>query len=1276
MKHKTLFFMLLLVFGAGYATQIGGESSFPFITKDSISQEFSKATLTVTPHTAMSPIAYYEQEISVCNNEASPQYLFVDYNFNNKLKDNGTLFHKQKIVTNYTRTIADQSTCYNEDYASTYYNNVTETTLPTTKTRTICQNKSVQQTEESITYVPYKVSHATGVITGKHHYLSTDGLFTQPFQCQEFKVGYRPNERNGKWDFRTWASSNNDWSCINDQSCTFDYTLDPWFNTTCASKRNISMTNLIGTKTINLTLGAHLFNTNLTFNQSNITFVDASETSTLNFLIDYINASGNTAQQEIKAFVNISNNDSIWMYQDCGFPVTQEVRTTGNTTPVMFGYWNFDDDLQGWSAVGTGACALQNITAPILNGNRMGAQSLNATDNAGSRQGCKSGGLFRIGIEDLNFTRYEAVITNFGTIPNNAEFYTSSIHNPTGIGDYQVMSRFSGGSWDFANSVGFSAFLSAPNDTQLGNFTRVLLRSNWSDTTSNTTGFGRLNGERVGNSGFPYRNNVANGIRTLIFGGSGQGGWFVDDIKVWAQNNATIITLGSQENLTPAPSPAFECILNSFSIPNATAFEYDAQTSLLNLTWNNTNVSDIDVSFFINGQNISTNISSAITPNGTALNNTLFRATYITPIIAANATNITSNWTVICYLNNGSIRQLNTTPNIGQVIQFAHTVQRINFTSPVPEQSRQNYTLNLTLFKSIINTNATFFYQNIERRNATLNTTSLVGNDNLSFYNVTKFQVPISIINNTAHNITFELRIEYGNGSIKIINTTIGQQNLTFAIFPNTIVINPQGIIEGDTFLVNTTLNKESDGFSTTLIIEYNNTNTSATLVSNSSTFEEWHTNITTVFVNNLTENKTILAKWMFQSNDGTTRNITTNSTILIDQIAWRNCNAGNTNHSLNITLFVEGNITNPIPMTTVQSFYTLKSANATPNNINRSFGLNFTSTPTLNYCKASGNQSYSILAFDVYYQATGFESREFHEVTNPRSNFTGNLLRNISLFTIASGSGTSVTITLIDGNDNVLRLYTITAQKKNILNNTFAEVDSRITNFDGQVQMNLETGSEDIYRFIVRDPNGNIIETTEETVIISTSFTIRVFLEELVVLQNIMGAANFQAVINYTSSGAQVNMTWNDTNSIASQVCLKILFFNTTTNSVVVDICSSNTTGGFNQTLGNRSGGQVQAIGYFIASSDGISYVFQKLDIDLSGRTNIFGTFGLFISMMFFGIMLFIAISTQNIPLTLTFGLLGLIVSVVLNFNLIGFSGGVITLIIIYVIYIIRSKS
>jgi hypothetical protein len=381
----------------------------------------------------------------------------------------------------------------------------------------------------------------------------------------------------------------------------WDYSIDPWYESACLFKKNISVVNVKGTETINVTVKNGTINALLSYNASNFTFADASETSKLNFLVDYILAP-QTAGQEIQFFVNNSNNESIWLYSGCNFTTSQETRTTGRNGGVMQYYENFDGGMGGWHQVGAGgeSCSLVNGTYMNISGsghgNRMGAQALYFV-GGGKSGGCMSdpldiyvangssvdslwwewlGTVTSGGNSDARYASM-GVTTCGDAFPCSGAMSWSKINTPT-LGESSWL--FYEGSWQ--------AGVNNPLVGGHNNFARLRIFHNMSVKQTPNLANGNLGATRAFTTNFGTPPN--SGISALYAGtDGGMNGW-IDDVKIWNMNFSTVVSYSPvEQNVTPTP-PSDTCtyVSGNWNVrlgDNCTVVaNLDMGTGLLNLS--------------------------------------------------------------------------------------------------------------------------------------------------------------------------------------------------------------------------------------------------------------------------------------------------------------------------------------------------------------------------------------------------------------------------------------------------------------------------------------------------------------------------------------------------------------------------------------------------------------------------------------------------------------------------------------------------------------------
>lgn len=183
-----IFVSILLLSSAASAYEIIGDSVF---------YDSQYANLTVTPHTVINPSRNH-QEFNICA-KASPGALCIAYVFDNALQE-GTAEYWTAYDHPYTY-------CYTDTDCTTKYSNY----------------KDWMNVNSAFSTVSYQ---------NKQIYYTTSPLNFQAHECQTWRIQYKPQEDEGKWNLWTWNSQTGD--CAADYlngNYNFFYDMDPWWST-------------------------------------------------------------------------------------------------------------------------------------------------------------------------------------------------------------------------------------------------------------------------------------------------------------------------------------------------------------------------------------------------------------------------------------------------------------------------------------------------------------------------------------------------------------------------------------------------------------------------------------------------------------------------------------------------------------------------------------------------------------------------------------------------------------------------------------------------------------------------------------------------------------------------------------------------------------------------------------------------------------------------------------------------------------------------------------
>jgi len=280
---------------------------------------------------------------------------------------------------------------------------------------------------------------------------------------------------------------------------------------------------------------------------------------------------------------------------------------------------------------------------------------------------------------------------------------------------------------------------------------------------------------------------------------------------------------------------------------------------------------------------------------------------------------------------------------------------------------------------------------------------------------------------------------------------------------------------------------------------------------------------------------------------------------------------------------------------------------------------------------------------------AAGFSSINFFQNNN---SITGGARQNITLY-FASGTN-NITIEVVDQDENPLRNHIVIAERFLTTNNTFFQTDSDVTDINGNVKLQLNTGNNE-YRFIIKNPSGTTLLTSVQFKILESTYRFRVTLVQFDILQNIQGFRNLPHNLTYNNDTKMVNFNWSDSAGISRDICLKVQKFNASSVNILFDACTTNMTGVYLFNLSGHINGTFQAIAYGHAATSGALFNIDILDI-LDEIEQPFRQLGLLLG--FFIILLMGGLAMTGNPATLIMvSALGLVFAVITQMWIIGFS-------------------
>ena len=253
-KKKILFlFIILLTIQTCNAYTIEGNSVF---------LEDSTASLTVTPHTARSPVNDFEQTFTLCNKTDTGKIVYSAYIFDKQL-EKGKVEYWQKPVYDWIEyeLLCDSDFNYvlNEDTDQnphrawcfeTIDQNGTDANVVlweqefkagSIETATI--QYDLNELIFGNNWLDVTTSYQTNSrqLNNKYIYPNVTGTIFLPNSCKTWKINYSPNQNttNKKWDLWLWTDLWG-WNCILTDTCQKTLKLDPWWDSGWESKYPIN----------------------------------------------------------------------------------------------------------------------------------------------------------------------------------------------------------------------------------------------------------------------------------------------------------------------------------------------------------------------------------------------------------------------------------------------------------------------------------------------------------------------------------------------------------------------------------------------------------------------------------------------------------------------------------------------------------------------------------------------------------------------------------------------------------------------------------------------------------------------------------------------------------------------------------------------------------------------------------------------------------------------------------------------------------------------------
>lgn len=272
------------------------------------------------------------------------------------------------------------------------------------------------------------------------------------------------------------------------------------------------------------------------------------------------------------------------------------------------------------------------------------------------------------------------------------------------------------------------------------------------------------------------------------------------------------------------------------------------------------------------------------------------------------------------------------------------------------------------------------------------------------------------------------------------------------------------------------------------------------------------------------------------------------------------------------------------------------------------------------------GSAVYTGLVADTYtitYSADGYDTRQKQVTINSLG------VHSVTLHLLNSSESDLITITVRDKYLNNIQGATVIAQRKNLTGTNYYEVESCVTDVNGECLQYLEL-YDTTYRFVVTY-EGSTVKTTSDLEISSTSLLFIVDLQDNI-FETIRSIDGVTGVITWDNSTSLFSFSYSDPNGVASKGCLEITSRKGGVTSLVNNQCTTSSSATLTYTVNQSSGvDEYTARGYMVTGFG--EETLDNYTVVVSGLADQFGLWGLFLfGFLLVGTMMFVALWSPTV--------------------------------------------
>lgn len=329
-----------------------------------------------------------------------------------------------------------------------------------------------------------------------------------------------------------------------------------------------------------------------------------------------------------------------------------------------------------------------------------------------------------------------------------------------------------------------------------------------------------------------------------------------------------------------------------------------------------------------------------------------------------------------------------------------------------------------------------------------------------------------------------------------------------------------------------------------------------------------------------------------------------------------------------------------------------------------RTYNIENSSSSFLDVCIYPNWASYKLTA-DVDYQPSdtvNYTKREYD------INWLGinNVSQTFYLYTTLAGSVTDIVAHVTNEDGDEIPDVLIEAYKYNV-GSGYQLVEGVTTGGDGTAVMKLDINYEYDFKLYYK---GSLVHDSGKMRITSSDVYFQINIQSYNAFSTWSAIKNMSVQLTYNNATKNFEMLWVDSSNLLSSICLSVKreYFINESETIGVQ-CSTDSSGTITIHLSNDTGLYI-AQAYGVSSSDGNTYPIKQLILDNRGFSDVFGSGGLFVAMLFVGIAGFLGLI--NPIAAIIFTIVALIMSAVLGLMYLGV-GAIIGLVLVGIILIIK---